>query len=156
MGAGNPSPLKFLLSRNRHGAEGEGMVKRPRTLRLGSLNVRGCGVEGRMEEIGSMFERRRMDVLALSETKLKGKGEVMFGGVRGRKSGVNERVRAREGVCLLVREELERFVKEWKEVSSRLMWVRMSLGCERWVFVSAYGPYREEERDDLWEELRVC
>ena len=71
MGAGNSSPLKFLLSRNRHGVEGEGMVKHPRTLRLGSLNVRGCGLEGRMEEIGSMFERRRIDVLALSETRLK-------------------------------------------------------------------------------------
>ena len=78
MGARNPSPLK----------EGEGMVRHPRTLRLGSLNVGGCGVEGRMEEIGSMFERRRMDVLALSETKLKGKEEVMFGGLGGESQGL--------------------------------------------------------------------
>ena len=31
-----------------------------------------------------MFLRRRFDVCALSETKLKGKGEVMFGEVVGR------------------------------------------------------------------------
>ena len=43
--------------------------------------MRGCGVDGKMEEIGRMFESRNMDVLALSETKLKGKGEIMFGGV---------------------------------------------------------------------------
>ena len=71
MGARNPSLLKFLISRNKHGAEGVGMVKRPRTLSLGSLNVCGCGVKRRMEEIGIIFERRRMDVLALSETKLR-------------------------------------------------------------------------------------
>ena len=35
-----------------------------------------------------MFLRRRLDVCALSETKLNGKGEVMFGEVVGRMSGV--------------------------------------------------------------------
>ncbi len=35
-----------------------------------------------------MFERRRMDIFALNETKMKGRGEVMFGCVKGRKSGV--------------------------------------------------------------------
>ena len=35
-----------------------------------------------------MFLRRRFGVCALSETKLKGKGEVMFGEVVGRMSGV--------------------------------------------------------------------
>ena len=52
----------------------------------------------------------------------------MFGGFRGRKFRVNGRVRAREGVGLLMKEELKRFVKEWKEVSSRLMWERRTLG----------------------------
>ena len=84
--------------------------------------------------------------------------EAVFGEVKGRNSGVNERIRAREGVILLVKEELERYVKEWKEVS-RLMWMRMTLGCERWVFVAAYGrgsEISEEERDDFWEELSEC
>ena len=119
--------------------------KLPRAIRCGSMNVRGCGVNGKMEEIGRMFNDRKLDVLALSETKLKGKGEVMFGEVNGRMSGVRERERAREG--------------EWKELSSRLMWVRMNLGCEKWVFVSAYGPgseKSEEVREQFWEEMSVC
>ena len=49
-----------------------------------------------------------------------------------------------------------RFVKEWEEVSPGLIWVRTTLGCERWVFVSAYGLGSEEERNDFWEELSVC
>ena len=64
-----------------------------------------------------------------------------LGKMKGRKSGVNERCRgrAKEGVYLLVKERLERDVKDWREVLSRLMW--MSLGCERWVFVAAYFDY---------------
>ena len=60
---------------------------------------------------------------ALSETKLKGKGEVMLGEVVGRVSGVAGG-RPREGLALLLSEWLLRCVVEWKEVSFRLIWVR--------------------------------
>ena len=40
-------------------------------------------------EISKMFLSQRFDLCALSETKLKGKGEVMFGKVVGRVSGVS-------------------------------------------------------------------
>ena len=50
-----------------------------------------------------MFMRLRFDVCALSETKLKGKGEVMLGEVVGR---------AREGVALLLSGRLMRCVVE--------------------------------------------
>ena len=86
-----------------------------------------------------VFGRRGMDVLALCETKMKGKGEVAFGEVTGRVSGV-ERGRAREDVVLLLSEWMGNKVVEWKEVSSRLMWVRVRMGRECWAFVSAYGP----------------
>ena len=44
-----------------------------------------------------MFLRRTFDVCALSETKLKGKGEVMFGEVVGRVSGIAVGGRQGEG-----------------------------------------------------------
>ena len=50
---------------------------------MGCLNVRGCStIESKRCEIGCMFGRRGMDVLALCETKMKGKGEVAFGEVK--------------------------------------------------------------------------
>ena len=59
-----------------------GRLTSPRTLVVGSLNVRGCSsIESKRSEIGCMFGRRGMDVLALCETKMKGKGEVAFGEV---------------------------------------------------------------------------
>ena len=87
---------------------------------MGCLNVLGCStIESTRCEIGCMFGRRGMDVglLALCETKMKGKGEVAFGEVTGRVSGV-ERGRAREGVALLLSEWMVNKVVEWKEVSS--------------------------------------
>ena len=126
---------------------------------MGSLNVCGCSsIESKRCEIGCMFGRRGMDVLALCETKMKGKGEVAFGEVTGRVSGV-ERGRAREGVALLLSEWMGNKVVEWKEVSSRLMWVRVRMGRECWAFVSANGPgceRSEEERDEIWNDLARC
>ena len=94
--------------------------------------MRGCSTnEVKKGEIGKMFLRRRFDVCALSETKLKEKDEVIFGKVVGRVSGVAGG-RAREGVALVLSGWLMRCVVEWKEVSSRLMWVRVKIervGC---------------------------
>ena len=93
-----------------------------------------------------MFGRRGMDVLALCETKMKGKGEVAFGEVTGSKGEEQEKWMGNK-------------VVEWKEVSSRLMWVRVRMGRECWAFVSAYGPgceRSEEERDEFWNYLTRC
>ena len=109
-------------------------------------------------EIGCMFGRKGMDVLASCETKVKGKGEVTFGEVTGRVPGV-ERESAREGVALLLSDWMVNKVVEWKDVSSRLMWVRVRMGRERLAFVSAYGlscERSEEERDEFWNQLTRC
>ena len=101
----------------------KGRVKPPLSLNIGGFNVRGCSTnEVKKGEIGKMLLRRRFDVFALSETKLKGKGEVIFGEVMGR---------AREGVALFLSGRLMRCVVEWKEVSSSLMWVRVKIEKER-------------------------
>ena len=126
---------------------------------MGCLNVSGCStIESKRCEIGCMFGRRGMDVLALCETKMKGKGEVAFGEVTGRVSGV-ERGRAREGVALLLSEWMVNKVVECKEVFSRLMWARVRISRECWAFISAHGPgceRSEEGRDEFWNELTRC
>ena len=157
LGARNP-PHQFTLpakpERERRERQGK-----PRPLRIGGLNVRGCNQCEKKCETGDLFVERNLDVLVLSETKLKGKEEVMFGKVRGRVSGVSERVRAKEGVAILLSEGMWECVNDWREVSARLMWVRMTVGQERWVIVGAYGPGSErsaEERERFWEEICEC
>ena len=48
---------------------------------------------------------------------------------------------------------------KWKELSSRLRWVRVKIERESWVFISAYGPGSErsdEEMEEFWIELSEC
>ena len=128
-------------------------------LKIGSLNVRECiANEGKRREIGCMFERRMLDILALSETKMKGVGECMFGDVPGMLSGIAEG-RAKEGVAMLMSERIINMVVECKRISPRLMWVKVKMGKEGWVFVSAYVPgseKTEQQREIFLEEITVC
>lgn len=127
--------------------------------KIACLNVRGVNAIGKKEEVGLICKERGIDICALSETKLKGKREDWFGSYKGLVSGVSERVRAREGVAIIMKEELWEFVKDSKFISSRLMWVKMKLRNESWVFVSAYAPVNdvaEEVREAFWNELNEC
>ena len=154
-----PTPLNTIAKNRRNENNRDRRACTSKTLKIGVLNVQGCSTsEEKREEIGNMFRKRKLGVLALSETKMKGKGEVVFGGVGGRRSGVEDG-RAREGVAILLSEEIRKCVTEWREESSRLMWVRLKFGREGWVIVSAYGPGCEKddnERDQFWNELRDC
>ena len=44
-------------------------------------------------------------------------------------------------------------------MSSRLIWVRVKIEQESWVFISSYGPgseRSEEEMKEFWSELSEC
>ena len=61
--------------------------------------MRGCSTcETKRCEIGSVMVERKLNVLALSKTKVGGKGECNFGSVVGRVSRLVNR-RARESSC---------------------------------------------------------
>ena len=86
-GTGNPH-LCILFLRDAKSKKGRGEKNTP-SLNIDVFNMHGCGKNVlKKGEIGKMCLRRRLDVCALSETKLKGKGEVMFGEVVGRVSDV--------------------------------------------------------------------
>ena len=47
---------------------------------------------------------------------------------------------------------------KWK-VSFRLMWVKVKIELEMWVFISAYGhgsEKSEEQIEEFWNELNEC
>ena len=109
--------------------------------------MRGSNDVEKRDEIGSMFEKCKLDILGL--TKLRGEGELIFRGVRGIKSGVRRRVNAREGVAILMR--------EIRRINSRIMYVEI---CIKREFLTAIVEYAkgmersEEERDGFCEELK--
>ena len=62
-----------------------------------------------------------------------------------------------EGVASMVSLAMNLCVEEWKEVSSRLMGIKVKFGQELLVFMSAYGPASESdqtEREAFWKYLQ--
>ena len=128
-------------------------------LNCGLLNVRGCGQSEKKRMIADIFKERKFDIFALCETKVKGQGVEDWDGQRVIVSGVSERCRAREGVGLIIANRLWGRVKDYKCVSSRIVWVKLNVRGEKLVVVSAYGPgmeRSESEREQFWESLNVC
>ena len=120
--------------------------------------MRGCGMDDKKCMIVDIFKERKLDVMALSETKVKGKGVQEWEGQRVIVSGV-ERCRAKEGVAVIVSGRLWGGVKEFKCVNSRMMWVRLKVNGEKVVIISVYGPgmeRTENEREVFWESLNEC
>ena len=132
---------------------------RQRSLIVGTLNVHGCNMDEKCM-IMDMFRERKMDSLVLSKTKVKGIGEREWEGERVIVSGVSERMRACEGVAVLIKGRLWGSVTEYKCVSSRIMWVRMKVAGEKvTMVVGVYGPgmqRNEDEREVFWESLNEC
>ena len=128
-------------------------------LKVGTLNVRGVNKEEKREELGIVMKEKGFDVLALTETKLKGKGEISFGMYKGIYAGVNERVRAREGVAIVMKDMWWSCVKGSGNIGARIAWVRLRVRREYWVFICAYAPVvgtNERERESFWESLSEC
>ena len=70
------------------------------------LNMSGCGADEKKCMIVDMFKERKMDVLALSETKVKREGEREWKGKRVIVSGVPDRCRAHERVAVVIKRRL--------------------------------------------------
>ena len=107
------------------------------------------------DEIGSMFDECKLDILGLSESKLRGEGELSFGGVRCFKSGVGRRT-ARERVAVLMNECVWLCVREIRKINSRIMYASICKKMEFWIdscVCPRNGEFSGGERS-FWEELK--
>ena len=119
----------------------------------------GGGADEKKCMIVDMFKERKMDVLALSETKVKEEGEREWEGERVIVFGVPYRCRAREGVAVVIKRRLWGSITKYKCVSPRMMWVKLKVAGEKIVIVGVYGPgmeRSENERDAFWECFSEC
>ena len=122
--------------------------------KIGVWNVRGVNEGWKRSSVIQVMRERKYDVLALSETKLKGNGLIEWDGMKGVKAGVGERGRAREGVAVLMKEIMWQDMVEYKAVNSRIIWVKVRVSGSLWVFVAGYAPSgscSEEKRDFWWK-----
>ena len=105
--------------------------------------------------LADMMERRNVDILCLQETKWKGsKARNIGGGCKIFYNGVDGR---KNGIGIVVREELAESVLEVKRVSDRLMAMKLEVKGSILNIVSAYAPQvnnsMDKEKNDFWEDL---
>ena len=105
---------------------------------------------GRGRELADMMERRNVDILCLQERKWKGsKARKIGGGCKLFYHGANGR---KNGIGIVVREELAESVLEAKRVSDRLMATKLEVKESILNIVSAYAPQVNnsmEEKNDF-------
>ena len=147
-------------SENRRRKRGGRRVKRPQEVwkgkclpvRVGTLNI--GTMTGRGRELADLMEQRNVDILCLQETKWKGSkarnigGEckLFYNGADGRKNGIG----------IVMREELDESLLEVKRVSDRLMVMKLKVKGHILNIVSAYAPQDNssmEEKNDFWQDL---
>ena len=96
-----------------------------------------------------VFKEGKFELLALTETKFKGNGEVSWFGVNGIIAGVQEMERAREGVAILLNNVWQSKMLDFGCVSSRILWIKLKFSKVKICVVLGYGPNEGdgEEKD---------
>ena len=117
-------------------------------IRVGTLNI--GTMTGRGRELADMMERRNVDILCLQETRWKGSKARNIGGEC--KIFYNGADRRKNGIGIVLREELAEIVLEMKRMSERLMAMKLEVNGSILNIVSAYAPQVNnsmEEKNDF-------
>ena len=101
-----------------------------------------------------VFIEGKFQLLVLTETELKGNGEVSWSGVNGIIPGVQELERARKSVAILSNDVWYSAVVDFGCVSSRILWIKLKFSSVKICVVVGYGPSEDvEERDIFWNDI---
>ncbi|KAK3534074.1 hypothetical protein QTP86_001175 [Hemibagrus guttatus] len=109
---------------------------------------------GKGRELADMMERRKVDILCVQEARCKGnKARTIGAGFKLLYYGVDSK---RNGVGVVLKEELVRNVLEVKRVSDRVMSLKLEIEGVMLNVVSGYAPQvgcELEEKERFWSEL---
>ena len=97
-----------------------------------------------------VFRVGKFKLLAFTDMKLKGNGEVSWCGVDGIIASVQKMGIAREGVAILLNDVWHSAVIDFGCVSSRIFWIKFKFSRVKVCMVVRYSP--SEERDRLWND----
>uniref|UniRef100_A0A8D8SH78 Craniofacial development protein 2 n=2 Tax=Cacopsylla melanoneura TaxID=428564 RepID=A0A8D8SH78_9HEMI len=122
-------------------------------LRVGTLNV--GSMTGRGRELADMMRRRRVQILCVQETRWKGnKARELGDGFKLIYSGANSS--GRNGVGIVLNEEMKTKVTNVNRISDRVMSLRLEIEHLVINIICAYAPQvgcDEEIKEAFWREL---
>ena len=97
----------------------------------------------------NIFKKGKFELLTLTETKLKRKGEVSRSGVNVIFAGVHEIERAREGVAVRLKNVWHSAMVKSGCVSSRILWIKFKFSRVKVCMGVGYGP-NEGDGEERW------
>ena len=121
------------------------------------------------EGIVNVSRKGKFELLALTKTKLKGNGELLWCEVNGIIAGVQEIERAREVVAVLMKDEWYSVMTDFGCVSSKVIWVKFKFSLVKICVVvknssteeaikemKSFLNYLDRVVDRLCNEYRLC
>ena len=112
-------------------------------------------MNGRGRELADLMRKRKVDALCVQETRWKGnKAKELGDGYKIFYSGANKQ--GRNGVGIILSQELKNTVIEVNRKDDRTMRVKLSDGEGIMNIISAYAPQvgcNEKEKDRFWRGL---
>lgn len=125
-----------------------------RTLRIGTWNIQGIATK--TDEVFKEIETNAMDIVALTETKKKGKGTEEKNGYIHIYSGKPKEERASSGVSIVIKKKYRKQIKAWEQITDRILKVEMELKNQPLVIIGVYGPNDDasrEKKQEFYNEL---
>ncbi|KAK9687614.1 hypothetical protein QE152_g36129 [Popillia japonica] len=135
---------------------GNKMNKSQKRWQRGTWNVRG--INGKEKGLEEEFERAGLKILAVTETKKKGKGCITTeNGHIFMYSGVNVKSWASGGVGCIANKSIAHRIQKWEDWSERNMTVEIKdANGNISTIIITYGPNEDdnkENKDKYWKEL---
>jgi len=123
-----------------------------KTIQIGTLNV--GTMTGKAMETVDLMTRRRLNILCVQETRWKGKKARELGnGYKLFYCGAHTK---RNGVGIVLNEDLKKNVLAVNRESDRIIWMKIEISKQITNIVSVYAPQAgcdEEEKEEFWNHM---
>ncbi|GBM35840.1 hypothetical protein AVEN_134656-1 [Araneus ventricosus] len=116
------------------------------TLIFGTWNVRGLNDELKKRETLNEIERENVDIIVLTETKLKKGGEEELGRYNHYYSGVEEKDHAQAGVSILIKKDLCPNLK-CKAVNERIITAELEIHGQKVKIIGVYWVNESDSKE---------
>ncbi|XP_024894065.1 craniofacial development protein 2-like, partial [Temnothorax curvispinosus] len=118
--------------------------------------TRGKGISNKLMEVIHEIKKLDMDIVALSETKKKGSGNIAINDYVLIWSGIPKVERAKAGVALLVKRKWVKYIKDIQYVNEQCLVVKIELYGRVASILAVYAPTEdspEQVKTEFYEEL---
>lgn len=127
---------------------------RNRKMIFGTWNIQGLSTK--TNEVLSELTKNKTDIIVLTETKKKGQGSENLGKYDHFYSGVGKEKRAQQGISILIRKDLRRFITAWEAINERMIKMNLTLYGQKLTILGVYSINDDAivaKKDQFYEQL---